>query len=182
MPTIVIDPPILQLDPLAWPVPGVPAGEAQCHLHVGLSPDAVLNLVKAHCREFRAAGPMTAWTGQPDPYEADDAGAPASYPVLGWASTSLLRDALSQRLDAMGPVAAFRLLERPEIAQLERSHWDYVVLRDADRTRNRRYLAGAVSVRDIDLWSSRDDPELGDAFAVDLYTYWHRFAGTGVAA
>lgn len=146
--------------------------------HTEHSAEFLIELVKAHSVDYRTVDQLTAWAGD----EASDVGPPDAREcrVLGWTSASVLRWTLSRRLDSLNPVAAFRLLDQPEIAALDRSNRDYVVLVDT-RTDGRR-PAGAISAHDIDLWRVAGPTELEGAFAVDLDTYRHRYAGTGVAA
>ncbi len=133
------------------------------------------DLVKAHSADFRASGRLTAWsTG---PAAAPDG--PQPYRVLGWTSSAVLRWTLSRRIDSLNPVAAFRLLDQPEIATLDRANRDYVVLAGAEAW---ALPPGSISARDLDLWRLAGRGELDGAFAVDFATYRERFAGTEIAA
>ncbi len=181
MPTTVVD----RMDErLLGPVPVAPATGTTCFPHASLTPQAVLGLVKAHSHDFRAVDDLLAWTDRPRvPDDADDeADDGRAYRVLGWTTSSILRGTLSQRLDALNPVAAFRLLDQPEIAQLDRTNRDYVVLVDVARRPGPPAVRGAISGRDIDLWCTNDPSEFQGAIAVDVETYTRRFFGTGVAA
>lgn len=151
--------------------------------HAEHSVEFLSDLVKAHSVDYRAVDPMIAWgdgNASPDEYTAGD---PAGQLwILGWTSASVLRWTLSSRLDALNPVAAFRLLDQPEIAALDHSHADYVVLIDRGSRAGAQPPAGAISADDIDLWRVAGPGELDGAFAVDFSTYCRRFAGTGLAA
>lgn len=154
---------------------GAPAAPGSGYFqHAAHSSGFLAELVKAHSADFRTLGRLTAWTaaGPTDP-------GPGDYRVLGWTSSAVLRWTLSRRLDSLNPVAAFRLLDQPEIASLDRSNRDYVVLAGADAGERPQ---GSISARDIDLWRAPLPAELSDAFAVDFDTYHDRFAGTEVAA
>jgi hypothetical protein len=183
MATTLVEPVLGERDLRVGPMPGAPATASQCFLHAHLSPAAVLEVVKAHSREYRAVGALTAWAEEPvTAGDEDDPVDARPYRVIGWTTTSILRGTLSRRLDSLNPVAAFRLLDQPEIAQLERWNRDYVVLVDAEPQRTGGGPAGSISARDIDLWCTSDPAELQGAFALDLDTYCRRFAGTGLAA
>ncbi len=182
MPTTVLD---RNDERLLGPVPAAPATGTTCFPHAELTPQAVLGLVQAHSQDFRAVDDLVAWTDHPvapDDDTEDDEDDGRAYRVLGWTTTSILRGTLSQRLDALNPVAAFRLLDQPEIAQLDRSNRDYVVLVDVAGRRDAKPVTGAISARDIDLWCTNDPTEFEGAIAVDVETYTRRFFGTGVAA
>ena len=96
----------------------------------------------------------------------------------------ILRATLSRRLDSLNPVAAFRLLDQPEIAAIERSHRDYVVLSCMlDRYADSSLFAGAILGPRHRLLARTPLPgEAEGAFALDIDTYRARFAGTGVSA
>jgi hypothetical protein len=163
--------------------PGAPATGTTCFPHAALTPQGVLSLVQAHSQDFRAVDDLVAWTDHPiTPDNEDDEDDGRAYRVLGWTTTSILRGTLSQRLDALNPVAAFRLLDQPEIAQLDRSNRDYVVLVDVAGHRGDQPVSGAISASDIDLWCTNDPAELEGAIALDVETYCRRFFGTGIAA
>ncbi|MCA0296758.1 MAG: hypothetical protein LCH96_15880 [Actinobacteria bacterium] len=182
MPTTVLD---RHDEPLAGPGPAAPATATTCFAHAELSPQAVLDLVQAHSHDFRAVDGLVAWTERPitpGQNPEDDEGDGHAYRVLGWTTTSILRGTLSQRLDGLNPVAAFRLLDQPEIAQLDRSNRNFVVLVDVRGRRASRPVSGAISARDIDLWCTNDPSEFEGAIAVDVETYTRRFFGTGIAA
>lgn len=169
----------------AGSAPAAPAAATTCVPHAELSPQAVLDLVQAHSRDFRVVDDLVAWTERPitpgqNPEDDEDDG--RAYRVLGWTTTSILRGTLSQRLDGLNPVAAFRLLDQPEIAALDRSNRTFVVLVDVRGRRAARPVSGAISARDIDLWCTNDPTEFEGAIAVDVETYTRRFFGTGLAA
>lgn len=150
---------------------------ANYYLHAAQSAASLLNLVRSHSADHRVADPMAAWSGSGEP-DGDDDGARV-YRVLGWTNTAILRWTLSSRLDSLNPVAAFRLLDQPEISVLDRSNRDYVVLRSV---RGADPIAGAISAQDIDLWRTPVPAELAGAFAVDVDSYRAGLTGTGVAA
>lgn len=150
---------------------------ARYYEHDGQSSDAVLELIRSHSVEGRANDPMIAWN---DGNVSDD---PGLFRVLGYTSTPILRATLSRRLDSLNPVAAFRLLEQPEIGVLERSNRDYVVLRYLPgHHAGSSMLAGAIQARDIDLWHSPVPGEVDGVFALTVDAYRNRFTGTGIAA
>jgi len=154
--------------------------------HAEQSATSVLDLVKSHSSGGRVVDPMIAWTpgraGVRSGHARDVAS--AVYRVQGWTSTSILRATLSRQLDSLNPVAGFLLLEKPEIAVLDRSHSDYLVLRCMLEGREERagLLAGAIWSDDIDFWHDTKPGEGEAAFAIDIDAYHSRFAGTGVAA
>jgi hypothetical protein len=159
---------------------------ASYYRHAEQSPESVLDLVKAHSSGGRVTEPMVAWTegrGRVATQNAPEV-APGVYRVRGWTSTAILRATLSQHLDSLNPVAAFRLLEKPEIAVLDRSHSDYVVLRCMldRREESAALFAGAIWSHDIDFWHNTAPGEVEGAFAIDIGAYQARFTGTGVAA
>jgi hypothetical protein len=150
--------------------------------HADRSAAALLDLVRSHSLDGRATDPMIAWTDGPDgdgPDRARDA-----YRVLGWTSTDILRGTLSRRLDSLNPVAAFRLLDQPEIAVLEQSHRDYVVLRGLPYRNGETAgpSVGAIWAHDIDFWHTTDAGEVEGVFAIDVNTFRDRFIATGIAA
>lgn len=159
---------------------------ASYYRHTEQSAAAVLDLVKAHSSDGRVRDPMITWTGVPGRVGTDQIKdvAPGVYRVRGWTSTAVLRGTLSRRLDSLNPVAAFRLLEKPEIAVLDRSHSDYVVLRCMldRREESAGLLAGAIWSHDIDFWHNTVPGEGEGTLAIDIDAYHARFAGTGVAA
>lgn len=149
--------------------------------HAGQSAASLRQLLRQACVDHRCVDRVTGW--------AREVGAPAghqvtedAYAVLGWTSAAVLRANLSRRLDALNPVAAFRLLEQPEIARLERSNSDYVVLRSRYGFGNEwpAELSGAISALDIDLWFAVGPAELDGAVALDLESYLRRFAVTEI--
>lgn len=149
---------------------------ASYYEHDGQNSSAVLELIRSHSVEGRANDPMIAWSTDTVIDE------PGLYRVLGWTSTPILRATLSRRLDSLNPVAAFRLLEQPEIGALERSNRDYIVLRCLPgRQASAATVAGAIRARDIDLWHSPVPGEVDGVFALTVDAYRNRFAGTGVA-
>ena len=159
---------------------------ANYYPHAEHSTASLSGLVKARCVDGRVANPMIAWTegGCRDGVCVGPDDSPGVYRVRGWTSTAILRGTLSRRLDSLNPVAAFRLLEQPEIAELDRSHQDYVVLRCMlDRCEaSVGVFAGALWAHDIDFWHDAVPTEVEGVFALALDTYRARFTGTGVAA
>ena len=151
--------------------------------HVGESAASLARLVKDNSVEHVCVGRVTAWTherrGASGERLSEDA-----YAVLGWTSAALLRSSLSSRLDALNPVAAMRLLDQPEIARLERSSGDFIVLRGSCGLGNDwpPELAGAISALDLDLWMGPDAVEVDGAVALDFETFRRHFAGTEIAA
>jgi len=149
--------------------------------HAGQDPVWLLELIKARSVDGRAKDPMVGWTEEGVGEERENE--PGLCRVLGWTSTPILRSTLSRRLDSLNPVAAFRLLEQPEIGVLERSNRDYIVLRHLQgHHAGASNFAGAIRARDLDLWHSPEPGELDGAFALTVDDYRNRFAGTGVAA
>ena len=159
---------------------------ASYYRHAEQNATSVLELVKSHSSGGRVVDPMVAWTSGRAGLGNEQARHVASgvYRVLGWTSTSVLRATLSRQLDSLNPVAGFLLLEKPEIAVLDRSHSDYVVLRCMldRREESSALLAGAIWWRDIDFWHDTTTGEGEGTFAIDIDAYHSRFAGTGVAA
>lgn len=152
--------------------------------HAGQSAASLDRLVREHSLDYRCTDRVTAWAREVRGLGADfDVLAEDAYSVLGWTSAAILRSTLSRRLDALNPVAAFRLLDQPEIGQLEQSHADYVVLRSRYGYGNEwpAELSSAISGLDIDLWITAEPAELDGAVALDFDTYARRFAGTEVA-
>ena len=98
--------------------------------HADQTAAALLELVKTHSVDRRVVDPMITWTpGRALDGLDDGTGLEQHvYEVLGWTNTSILRSALAERLDSLHPVAAFRLLDQPEIACLDRSNRDYIAL------------------------------------------------------
>ncbi len=153
--------------------------------HAEQSTAALLELIRAHSIDRRVVDPMITWTpGRALDGLDDGTGLEQRvYLVLGWTSTSILRSALAERLDSLHPVAAFRLLDQPEIACLDRSNRDYVALRCAGRaTESFRPVAGTIAAQDINFWWPARPGDVEGVFAIDIETYRNRFAGTGVAA
>ena len=150
---------------------------ANYYPHAAQSAASLLDLVRSHSTDHRVADPMAAWSRGGEPDGTDDAA--QVYRVLGWTTTAILRWTLSSRLDSLNPVAAFRLLDQPEISILDRSNRDYVILQSVHGAGR---LAGAVSAADIDLWRTSGPDDLDHAFAVDVETYRTGLTGTGVAA
>lgn len=138
---------------------------------------SLLELITPVAQDGRVTAPMIAWT------EDGPTAEPGVHRVRGLTSTATLRATLSRRLDSLNPVAAFRLLDQPEISTIERSHRDYVVLSCIlDRYADSRLFAGAIWARDVDFWHDTTPGEAEGAFALDIDTYRARFAGTGVSA
>lgn len=151
--------------------------------HTEHSVEFLSDLVKAHSVDYRAVDQMIAWAdGRTSAHENTTGDEAGQLWILGWTSASVLRWTLSSRLDALNPVAAFRLLDQPEIAALDHSHADYVVLIDRHSRTGARPPDGAISASDIDLWRVSGAGELDGAFAVDFDTYRDWFVGTRLAA
>jgi hypothetical protein len=151
--------------------------------HVGESAASLARLVKDNSVEHRCVGHVTAWTHErraPDGTRLVEDG----YVVLGWTSSAILRSSLSSRLDALNPVAASRLLEAPEIRELDRHSGDFVVLRGGSGLGNDWpvELSGAISALDVDLWIGPDASDLDGAVALDFDTFRRQFAATEIAA
>ena len=150
--------------------------------HAGQSAASLARLIREHCVDYRCTDHVTVWAREVRGFGAglvtEDA-----YEVLGWTSAAILRTSLSRRLDALNPVAAFRLLDQPEIGNLELSRSDYVVLRSRYGFGNQwpAELSGAISGLDLDLWIAAGPTELDGAVALDFETYLRRFAGTEIA-
>lgn len=157
--------------------PRGPGADSGYFRHAEHSAEFLIEVVKAHSVDYRTVDRLTAWGGEASQADRTDAG---ECRVLGWTSAAVLRWTLSRRLDSLNPVAAFRLLDQPEIAALDRSNRDYVVL--VDNHAGGRMPAGAISARDIDLWRLSGQAELEGAFAVDADTYRRRFTRTRIAA
>ncbi|MCA0296763.1 MAG: hypothetical protein LCH96_15905 [Actinobacteria bacterium] len=168
--------------PLAGEVGGVSTVHGHYFAHAGHSASSFAHLLARHSFDHRMAQRTTAWAhdlrGTWDQPAAGDA-----YAVLGWTTTAALRTALSRRLDTLHPVAAFRLLEQPEIAALARSTHDFVILRGSHGLGNDwpPEIAGAISGIDLDLWPETGTTDADGAVALDLDTYLHRFVGTEFA-
>lgn len=150
--------------------------------HAGQSAASLARLVREHCVDYRCSDHVTVWARELRDFGpglvTEDA-----YDVLGWTTAAILRTSLSRKLDALNPVAAFRLLDQPEIGDLEFSRADYVVLRSRYGFGNERpaELSGAISGLDLDLWITVAPVELDGAVALDFDTYLRRFAGTEIA-
>ncbi|MFT4110405.1 hypothetical protein [Propionicimonas sp.] len=144
--------------------------------HAGQSPASLSQLVRDRSSDFRCLDRVTAWADE----SRGDPAREADYSVLGWTSAAVLRTSLSRRLDALNPVAAFRLLDQPEIEALDRSRHDYIVLRGRLGYGNewRPELSGAVSALDLDLWIGAGPGELDGAVALDVDAYLRRFVAT----
>ena len=158
---------------------------AHCYRHADHSTASLSELVRSRCADGRVTIPMIAWTeGNRDGVRGGREEPPGVYRVRGWTCTAILRGTLSRRLDSLNPVAAFRLLEQPEISELGQSQRDYVVLRCMlDRCEASAGLfAGALWAHDIDFWHDAVPAEVEGVFALDVDTYRARFSGTGVAA
>jgi hypothetical protein len=168
---------------LPGPVAQVATNRSHYVRHAGQSETSLARLVKQHSVGYRCVEQMTAWARE---IRGTDSGPVAEdgYDVLGWTSAAILRATLSSRLDALNPVAAFRLLDQPEIGRLERSSHDYVVLRGRSGLGNEwpAELSGAISALDIDLWAGSGPADLDGAVAIDFDTFQRRFASTEVAA
>lgn len=147
--------------------------------HAGQDAASLSRLVKEHCVDYRSLYRTTAWASDVR-RSSDDPFGGGAYTVLGWTSTAILRLNLSRRLDALNPVAAFRLLDQPEIAQIERCTTEYVVLRSRWGFGNEwpAEFTGGISGLDIDLWVAPGPTELDGAVALDIQTYLARFVGT----
>ncbi len=150
--------------------------------HAGHTEATFAHLLARHSVDHRFVQDATAWAheirGSWDRPAVGDA-----FAVVGWTTAVALRASLFGRLDALHPVAAFRLLEQPEIARLQRSTHDYVVLREPYGLGNDwpAALAGSVSGFDVDLLphpGGNGEPTL----ALELGTYLQRFIGTEFAA
>lgn len=150
--------------------------------HAGQSAASLSRLVRDHSVDHRCVDRVTAWAHETRGSGADPVTEDA-YSVLGWTSAAILRSTLSGRLDALNPVAAYRLLEQPEISLLERAATDYVVLRGRHGYGNewQDELTGAISALDIDLWIAPEPDELDGAVALDMDSYLRHFAGTEIA-
>jgi hypothetical protein len=170
--------------------PGAPAfgsiqllgRNANYYRHVDHTSASLFELMATFTQDGRMTVPMIAWTegGRPDGVHVAE---PGVHRVRGLTSTATLRATLSRRLDSLNPVAAFRLLDQPEIATIERSHRNYVVLSCMlDRYADSGLFAGAIWAHDIDFWHDAVPGESEGAFALDIDTYRARFAGTGVSA
>ncbi len=151
--------------------------------HIGESAASLARLVKDHSVEHHCIGHVTAWTRErrgPDGERLTE----DAHAVLGWTSAAILRSSLSSRLDALNPVAAMRLLDQPEIGQLERSSRDFVVLRGGRGLGNdwSTQLTGAISACDLDLRIGPHAADLDGAVALDFDTFRRRFVGTEIAA
>lgn len=149
--------------------------------HAGQSAASLARLIREHSLDYRCTDHITVWAREvrgfgPDLVTED------AFEVLGWTTAGILRTSLSRRLDALNPVAAFRLLDQPEIGKLELSRADYVVLRSRYGFGNEwpTELSGAVSGLDLDLWLTAEPLELDGAVALDFETYLRRFAGTEI--
>ena len=152
--------------------------------HAGQTAASLTRLVREHSVDYRCTDHVIAWAREVRGFGADhDLPTEDAYSVLGWTSAAILRSTLSRRLDALNPVAAFRLLDQPEIGQLEQSHVDYVVLRSRYGYGNEwpPELSSAISGLDIDLWIAAEPAELDGAVAIDFDTYARRFDGTEIA-
>jgi hypothetical protein len=165
--------------------PGAPAfgsiqllgRNANYYRHAEHTSAALLELMTSYAQDGRVTVPMIAWT------EDGPIAEPGVHRVRGLTNTSTLRATLSRRLDSLNPVAAFRLLDQPEIATIERSHRNYVVLSCIlDRYADSSLFAGALWASDLDFWHDTSAGEAEGAFALDIDTYRARFAGTGVSA
>ena len=150
--------------------------------HAGQSAASLARIIREHSVDYRCTEHVTVWTREvrgfgPNLVTED------AYEVLGWTSAAILRTSLSRRLDSLNPVAAFRLLDQPEIGKLELSRADYVVLRSRYGYGNEwpAELSGGISGLDLDLWISAEPAELDGAVALDFDTYLRRFAGTEIA-
>lgn len=173
--------------------PGAPAfgsiqllgRNANYYRHADHTSASLLELMTSYAQDGRVTAPMIAWTEGSTLDGAEDAPSaePGVHRVRGITSTATLRATLSRRLDSLNPVAAFRLLDQPEIAAIERSHREYVVLSCMlDRYQDSGLFAGAIWARDIDFWHNTAPGEAEGTFALDIDTYRARFAGTGVSA
>lgn len=165
--------------------PGAPAfgsiqllgRNANYYRHAERTSASLLEVMTSSVRDGRVTVPMIAWT------EDGPIAEPGVHRVRGLTSTATLRATLSRRLDSLNPVAAFRLLDQPEIATIERSQRDYVVLSCIlDRYADSSLFAGAIWASDVDFWHNSSAGEAEGAFALDIDTYRARFAGTGVSA
>jgi hypothetical protein len=171
--------------------PDVPLAKADAGLatvpghyfpHAGHTAASMVHLLVRHAVDYRMVYRTTAWAH--DTRAAGDApSAGDAYAVLGLTTTAVLRTVLSRRLDALSPVAAFRLMAQPEIAQLERSHRDFVVLRGPNGLGDDwpAELSGAISGLDLDLWPVPGPNGADGAVALDLDSYLRRFVGTEFA-
>lgn len=184
-------------------VSGPPILPGRYYPHALQSVASLLDLIRSHAVDYRVVGGLSAWTLDPICSADPDA---EVYRVLGWTNTPLLRWALWRRLDSLSPAAAFRLLDKPEIAVLDRSHRDYVVLSDGLRWGGSERIPGVIAAEDVEFWpvaghAAEDVPDAinrhhptnghggsnphtatGPVFALDIERYRDRFAGTAVAA
>lgn len=158
--------------------------DASYYRHADHTSASLLELMTSHARDGRMHAPMIAWTeGARNAARSGTGAEPGVHRVRGLTSTATLRATLSRRLDSLNPVAAFRLLDQPEIAAIEHSRRDYVVLSCMlDRYSDSRLFAGAIWAKDTDFWHNSTPGETEGAYALDIDTYRVRFAGTGVAA
>lgn len=166
--------------------PGAPAfgsiellgRDATYFRHTDHTSASLLELITGYAHGGRVTAPMIAWT------ENGPSAEPGVHRVRGVTDAVTLRSTLSRRLDSLNPVAAFRLLDQPEIAGIERSRCDYVVLSCMlDRcSPHSSLVAGAIWARDIAFWHNTGPGEAEGAYALDIDSYRSRFAGTGVAA
>jgi hypothetical protein len=163
---------------------GVVTAPSRYVRHAGQTVASLTAILREHSIDQRCVEHVTAWAHETTVFGGDhDLVTEDAYSVLGWTSAAVLRSTLSQRLHSLNPVAAFRLLEQPEIERLERARLDYVVLRSRYGFGNEwpAELSGAISALDIDLWFGPDPAELDGAVALDLDSYLRHFAGTEIA-
>ncbi len=83
--------------------------------HAGQSAASLARIIRECSADYRCTDHITVWTREVRGYGPDLVTEDA-YEVLGWTSAAILRTSLSRRLDALNPVAAFRLLDQPEMA------------------------------------------------------------------
>nr|WP_300149423.1 hypothetical protein [Propionicimonas sp.] len=163
---------------------GVVTAPSRYVRHAGHTAASLARIIKEHSVDQRCVDHVTAWAHESTAFGSDQSLVTEdAYAVLGWTSAAVLRSTLSQRLHALNPVAAFRLLEQPEIERLEQARLDYVVLRSRYGFGNEwpAELSGAISALDIDLWFAPGPAELDGAVALDLDSYLRHFAGTEIA-
>lgn len=151
--------------------------------HAGHTAASLARIIRDHSVDQRCVDHVTAWAHESTVFGDQGLVTEDAYTVLGWTSAGVLRSTLSQRLHALNPVAAFRLLEQPEIERLEQARLDYVVLRSRYGFGNEwpAELSGAISALDVNLWFAPGPAELDGAVALDFDSYLRHFAGTEIA-
>lgn len=177
---------MLRMDTWEQPAPAVgtwiTTSPTHYFRHAGQSVASLTRLVQERCIDYRCTERVIGWVREVRGTGADLVTLDA-YEVLGWTSAPILRAALSHRIDALNPVAAFRLLAQPEIGQLELSRSNYILLRSRFGFGNEwpAELSGAISGFDVEPWVATDASELDGALAIEFEAYLNRFAGTEFA-